>query len=473
MFSFAQTIFKILVCSIGFIVVASVINAKPPELGEIKAFSLHVRSSPDRKAPSVKILKQGTRVRILNHANGWLEIYHEGQTGFIRNRERYVHIIKAEEGKRVKQASPAPERTVEAIKEESKEVTKEIQKRKEKVKAITLEEKTLLNGLNEIDLSLNKARKKKSDIRSELAGLEGQIKETMKTSKDLIKSIETTERYVAGRLVAFYKLNWLGRVQMLASAENIYDFFRRKTALENILSYDDKIRSDLLAKKSLLAKLLERLTAQKEQELSLEKEYQRQIKFMSKERIKRTQLLSVMRSKRTLELAAIESLRQASIALDEAIKSMVIQKKSFTKHKKSLQKPFTTLKGSLKIPVSGKIISRFGPYKDTRFNLMGFRSGIHIRADRGEPIRAVSTGSIIFSSWFKGYGNMIIIDHGNNYYTLYAHAEELFKKKGDVADQQEVIATVGDTGSMGGPRLYFEVRHHGKPLDPMKWLNKG
>jgi septal ring factor EnvC (AmiA/AmiB activator) len=467
-FSFIKTIFKILTFSFGFVIIATVIAAKSPEFGEITAFNLHVRSAPDRNATSVKVLNKGARVRILKRAEGWLEIYHEGQTGFIRNRERYVHIIAAPSSPEHK-----PERTVEGIKEESKVITREIKKRKEKVSAITQEEKTLLNGLNEIDLSLNKARKKKSDIRSELAGLEGQIKETTKTSKDLIKSIETTERYVAGRLVALYKLSWLGKIQMLASAENIYDFFQRKTAFEKILAYDDKIRNDLLAKKLLLAKLLERLNAQKEQQLSLEKEYQRQIKFMSKERAKRAQLLTVIRSKRTLELAAIESLRQASTALDEAIKSMVIQKKPFPKHEKPLQKPFTTLKGLLKIPVSGKIVSRFGPYKDTRFNLMGFRSGIHIRADRGEPIRAVSFGSVIFSNWFKGYGNMIIIDHGSNYYTLYAHAEELFKKKGDVVDQEEVIATVGDTGSMSGPRLYFEVRHRGKPLDPMKWVKKG
>ena len=175
MFSFIKTIFKILTFSFGFVIIATVIAAKSPEFGEITAFNLHVRSAPDRNAPSVKILNKGTRVRILNRADGWLEIYHEGQTGFIRNRERYVHIIAAPSSPEHK-----PERTVEGIKEESKVITREIKKRKETVRAITQEEKTLLNGLNEIDLSLNKARKKKSDIRSELAGLEGQIKETIK-----------------------------------------------------------------------------------------------------------------------------------------------------------------------------------------------------------------------------------------------------------------------------------------------------
>jgi septal ring factor EnvC (AmiA/AmiB activator) len=68
---------------------------------------------------------------------------------------------------------------------------------------------------------------------------------------------------------------------------------------------------------------------------------------------------------------------------------------------------------------------------------------------------------------------MIIVDHGKNYYTVYAHLEEAFKAKGDIVETGEVIATVGDTGSMTGTKLYFEVRHHGKPMNPLEWLKKG
>ena len=81
--------------------------------------------------------------------------------------------------------------------------------------------------------------------------------------------------------------------------------------------------------------------------------------------------------------------------------------------------------------------------------------------------------TLIYIFWFKGYGNMIIIDHGDNYYTVYAHAEELFASKGDTIDIGDVVATVGDSGSIIGPSLHFEVRHHGKPVDPLKWIKKG
>ena len=125
------------------------------------------------------------------------------------------------------------------------------------------------------------------------------------------------------------------------------------------------------------------------------------------------------------------------------------------------------------MPVKGKIISFFGPFKNKKFNVVNFQSGIKIKADRGEPIRAVSDGHILYASWFKGYGNMIIIDHGNSYYTVYAHAEELFTSKGDRVEAGQVVATVGDSGSMIGPNLHFEIRHHGKPIDPLEWFKKG
>ena len=126
------------------------------------------------------------------------------------------------------------------------------------------------------------------------------------------------------------------------------------------------------------------------------------------------------------------------------------------------------------MPVSGKILTEFGKYKDEDLKIVNFRSGIDIQADRGEPVRAVFRGEVLFAQWFKGYGNMLIIDHGEKYYTVYAHAQELFKKQGDFVETNEVVATVGNTASLSNvTSLYFELRHQGKPVDPLAWLNTG
>ena len=174
-----------------------------------------------------------------------------------------------------------------------------------------------------------------------------------------------------------------------------------------------------------------------------------------------------------MELAAIEALKQSALALDQKVQLLSTTEKRLLREEKVPAKSFNELKGLLKIPVKGTIVTGFGSYLNTKLNVLNFRSGIDIKTDRGEPIRAVSAGRIIYASWFKGYGNMIIIDHGNSYYTVYAHVEEFFKAKGDGVESDEVIATAGDTGSMIGSGLYFEVRHHGKPQDPMEWIKRG
>ena len=184
-------------------------------------------------------------------------------------------------------------------------------------------------------------------------------------------------------------------------------------------------------------------------------------------------MLADIRSQKALELAAIDALTQASNELDRKINLLNTRINRAAPDKNVSRLSFSAHKGLLIRPVKGKIITLYGPYKNPTYNITNFRSGIDIEADNGEPVRSVFKGKILYSSWFKTYGNMIIIDHGKNFYTVYAHLEEAFKAKGDAVGTGEVIATVGDTGSMTGAKLYFEVRHHGKPINPLPWLKKG
>lgn len=124
-------------------------------------------------------------------------------------------------------------------------------------------------------------------------------------------------------------------------------------------------------------------------------------------------------------------------------------------------------------PVEGEIISEFGSSAPGNYKVFTFQKGIDIKVVRGEPVKTVFKGEVMFAQWLKGYGNVLIINHGDHYYTLYAHVEEMFKKEGEAVETGDVIATAGDTGSIKGMCLHFEVRHHGKPVDPMKWLRKG
>jgi len=128
---------------------------------------------------------------------------------------------------------------------------------------------------------------------------------------------------------------------------------------------------------------------------------------------------------------------------------------------------FPRLRGKLALPVAGEIIARFGQGRDG-----GGPSwkGLFIRARQGQEVRAVGTGAVVFADWLRGFGNLLIVDHGGGYLSLYSNNESLYKQEGDKVRAGDVIAATGNTGGQEETGLYFELRHQGKPFDPLSWV---
>ncbi|MCP4874234.1 MAG: peptidoglycan DD-metalloendopeptidase family protein [Gammaproteobacteria bacterium] len=134
------------------------------------------------------------------------------------------------------------------------------------------------------------------------------------------------------------------------------------------------------------------------------------------------------------------------------------------------QQTFTELKGKLAWPLKGKLKKLFGrtkPLSDLRWQ------GVMIEAPSGQHVMAVSHGRIAFADWLRGLGNLIIIDHGNSYLSLYGHNESLFKTAGDWVDAGDIIGSVGNSGGQNKSALYFEIRKRGKPQNPTRWCKAG
>jgi septal ring factor EnvC (AmiA/AmiB activator) len=128
---------------------------------------------------------------------------------------------------------------------------------------------------------------------------------------------------------------------------------------------------------------------------------------------------------------------------------------------------FARLKGRLALPVRGELANRFGsPRQDS--GLMW--KGLFIAARGGEDVRAIAPGRVVFADWLRGFGNLLIVDHGEGYMSLYGYNETLYKQVGDVIRGGERIATVGNSGGQPDSGLYFEMRHEGRPFDPMTWV---
>jgi septal ring factor EnvC (AmiA/AmiB activator) len=370
----------------------------------------------------------------------------------------------------IAQESEAP---IDEYKKKVQDIGREIEKGRAKIRKFTHKESDIVQQLNRVDRNLDRSRKRTAGLSREIERLDKMIAESTAASENLAQQIKGNEQYVSSRLVALYKLRRLGKFQVLASAENLRELLQRKRAIEQILAQDEKVIKDIMNNRRELEIVRSQLEANRKKKRRQADAYRENINRMATERKKRSQLLTYVRKEKSAQLAAIEALKQAARDLDEKIKNLGLMDHHGMPDEFQTGESFRAYKGLLKMPVKGKIVSLFGKFKNTRYQVLNYRSGIEIQTDRGEPIQAVYAGKILYADWFKGYGNMIIIDHGDNYYTVYAHIEEAFKSGGDSVETGEVIATVGDTGSISGPKLYFEVRHHGKPLDPMQWIGTG
>jgi murein hydrolase activator len=129
---------------------------------------------------------------------------------------------------------------------------------------------------------------------------------------------------------------------------------------------------------------------------------------------------------------------------------------------------FASLKGKLRLPTRGELINQFGtPRSDSGVSW----KGLFIRSTSDQEVRAVATGRVVFAEWMRGFGNLMIIDHGQSYLTIYGNNEALLKQVGDAVTTGDAVATVGNSGGNADSGLYFEIRHQGKAFDPMRWVS--
>jgi septal ring factor EnvC (AmiA/AmiB activator) len=372
--------------------------------------------------------------------------------------------------------SPAAEGTPAAsagrLREEADALQLNLREKESELERTARQQEDILTALDRTNQVLQRHQRQADALGEEMEELDEKIASTRAALEDMARRIDSLRAFLSRRLVALYKTDRLGALNVLAPADSVVEVLKRKAALERILAHDEQARQAMAVQHAELQELQTRLLRHQEEKRVSMAEYERQTAAAQAERSKRESLLARIRDRQEVQRAAIDALKEAARELDREIQDLGRQSE-----RRALRpppsKPLAASKGLLIFPVKGKIRHLFGPYRHPRLNLQAFRSGIEIEADRGEPVRAVHAGTVLYASWFKAYGNIIVIDHGENYYTVYAHLEDVFKSADNRVESGDVIATVGDSGAMGVAGLYFEIRHHDRPLDPMEWLQKG
>jgi septal ring factor EnvC (AmiA/AmiB activator) len=291
-----------------------------------------------------------------------------------------------------------------------------------------------------------------------------------------------------------YKQGRFGYVRMLLSADDFSVAGRRLKYLSAVAGQDQRLMHSYSAALAELAEKRAELTRYKAEVAEAKLKATATRNQIAEEQRKRRVLLASVREEKAGHLAAIKELEKSAKDLQALIARLQSEEErqrraartpprresprgEGTGGKEKEEVPdihddgrFSRLKGKLPWPTAGSLASTFGRQEHPRFRTVTFNRGIEIAAPEGRGFVAVADGTVIYADWFKGYGRLIILDHSGGYFTLYAHASEILARPGDSVSRGQMIGKVGDTGSLEGPQLYFELRHKGKPQDPLAWL---
>jgi septal ring factor EnvC (AmiA/AmiB activator) len=286
---------------------------------------------------------------------------------------------------------------------------------------------------------------------------------------------------LARRLRAMYKVHVQGgALPLLLAGDDPTARAASIRYLGSLASLDARLIQEYRGTSDRLEDRRGREEARQRDLASLRADAQREQSEVDADAAKRRVLLAKVRDERAYHERMVGELTDAARRLEAFIRDLQAKQRRLAKipppGKPGTEAPpavgFGGLRGRLPWPTDGRVVSGFGAQVHPRFGTRTFRNGVDIEAGEGRDVAAVFAGHVVYTGWFKGYGNLIILDHDNEYYTLYAHVADIVVREGDDVKQGQRIGTVGDTGSLEGPRLYFEVRFQGKPQNPEQWLRQ-
>jgi septal ring factor EnvC (AmiA/AmiB activator) len=345
-------------------------------------------------------------------------------------------------------------------------VRQAIEKSRGRVAAFEHRERGLLDTLEEIDRASEQLSHDAREARRRALAARAEAQKLARREAELDARRARTRRAMSARAVALYKTGEIGPVRALFSAGNLQELLARSRALRVMLDHDQALLARFEADTAALEEAragLARAAAESEHQAALARA---RAGALETERDGKRVLLAEVRDDREAERAALAELEAAARALEETLEEL--------REREPAPAPegadFASLRGALPRPVPGAVARGFGLAVDEEFRTETFRKGVDFAAPAGTPVRAVAPGEVRFAGWFRGYGRIVILDHGGGYFTVSGHLDQIGVEVGQRLGEGDPIGSVGETGSLSGPRLYFEIRRGAEPLDPALWL---
>ena len=356
---------------------------------------------------------------------------------------------------------------------------KEIEELSSKLRKANINETTTSKRITNLDEEIALVNKLIQSLKKEETSNRNKVnvlKDRIKTKEDELELLRT--RYEQ-RIVNTYQKGRVSDLEKVLSSTSWRQAVYRTQYLKIISSIEQKMTKDI--ENILLAIKKDKLKLESllRQSISLKRDKQKQMTSLRKMRIKREKELNRIRQDKSA-LANYMQEKSAGVKQLESIIKKVLEDKARSEREERIRqqqqalktKEFNLLKGQLPWPTEGRVISKFGKQWNSRLKTTTDNPGIDIKGQPGSPIRSTMSGVVTTITYIRGYGTTVIIDHGGGFYTVYSHVTNIQTQVDSEVRSGDVIAYMGDSGSVNGSKLHFEVWGKGQKLDPEKWLIK-
>jgi septal ring factor EnvC (AmiA/AmiB activator) len=344
------------------------------------------------------------------------------------------------------------------------------------------------DALRESEQAISEANRELRDLTRQARDSGTKLASLRKTSQDTKVRMQSQQEMLGRMLRRQYLQGEPDALRLVLARENPNDMARQLHYLAYIARSRAQLVDGLRSNLAELDRLTREIAEETEAITRIAKEQATQKKRLENEKRARAQVLTKVSRDIRAQQQQIRVLQNNENRLTRLIDQLTRLVQQQPQRPQRTQKPvqgskprprsdsvpgdsgggsFAAMRGTLALPVRGELGGRFGsPRSDGGITW----KGVFIAARNGEDVKAVAGGRVVYADWLRGFGNLLIVDHGDSYMTLYANAEALLKQVGDSIRGGDTVATVGNSGGNAESGLYFEMRHAGKPFDPLTWV---
>jgi septal ring factor EnvC (AmiA/AmiB activator) len=340
---------------------------------------------------------------------------------------------------------------------------------KSRLEAEARKESSILSSLARINLNKSIVERELAAQNVELERGRAELAALQANIRTLRAGIERERVSMERTLVTLYKFGRIDFFQFLLQARDFETYASESKHLSLLARSQDQVVAGYLASLEELRAAESALESKQTDLAAMARAAKLKRQELETEARKNATLVQEIRQNRTTNQQTLKELSESAEELQKLMDKIISQEWVLP----AAWVPLYERKGRLPWPLEGRVITAFGFEKNPNFDTVVMNKGVEISPGQGRSlILAVHPGKVVYADYFQGYGNLLIVDHGMAYYTLYGHCSEFLAAVGEMVRAGQPLAVVGDTGSLKGECLYFELRYKTKALDPLQWLKR-